>query len=274
MTNVKKFFYTHPVFRYETFAEFMTERGIVLPNSWRKSLQYHVNAGNIVLIRRGLYGVLNPMMDNKTAFYIDSFLVAGNAAEDSVLAYHTALELHDIAYTTFETLTFLTHKYVRPFNFQSQKYQAIHSPGVLLKKSEENFAVETIVRAGMAIKVTSIERTIVDVIDRPGISGGWEEIWRSLEHLVTFNMSKLIDYLLLLDKASIVAKVGFFLDTLTTARGIDKGALNQLLEYIPKQPCYLERNKSKHGNLVKKWNLIVPDKILNQTWEENYEVNV
>ncbi len=213
-------------------------------------------------------------MGTKETFYIDPFLVAGIAAEDSVLAYHSALELHDIAYTTFETLTFLTRKHLRPFNFRSQKYQAVYPLERLLKKSKENFAVETIVRSGMTIKLTSIERTIVDVIDRPEISGGWEEIWRSLEHLVTFDMNKLKDYLILLDKAILVAKVGFFLDTLTTIHGLDKEALNQLLAYVPKQPCYLERGERKPGNLVKKWNLIVPDRVFNQTWEEKYESDV
>lgn len=274
MTDLKKFFYSHPVFRYETFAEFMTERKIVLPNSWRKSLQYHVRAGNIVLIKRGLYGVLNPMMDNKNTFYIDPYLVAGVASEDSIIAYHTALELHNVAYTTFETLTFLTKKHMRSFSFQTQKYKAIQPPNVLFKRTKDNFAVETITRSNVMIKVTNIERTIVDVIARPEISGGWEEILRSLEHLVVFNVRTLIDYLMYLNNASIIAKVGFFLDMLITAQGIDKVELNQLLKYIPKQPCYLERSKREKGCLVKKWNIIVPEKVLKCTWEENPDVNI
>lgn len=274
MTHIKNFFYTHPVFRYETFSEFMTGQGIESSSSWRKMLQYHIQTGNIVLIRRGLYGVLNPMTDSKTNFYIDPFLVAGQVVENSILAYHTALELHGIAYTTFEILTFLTQKQVRPFSFQSQKYQAIHPPGILLKKSKENFLVETIIRSGLEIKVTGLERTIVDIIDRPNISGGWEEIWRSLENLVILDLDKLIDYSILLDNTSTIAKVGFILDTLTTIHSIDKKKLNRLLKYIPKQPCYFERSKRKEGSLIKKWNLIVPDKILNQTWKENYETAI
>jgi predicted transcriptional regulator of viral defense system len=45
---------------------------------------------------------------------------------------------------------------------------------------KENYGVVRLDRSGMEVNVTSLERTMVDVLSRPDLSGDWEEIWRSL----------------------------------------------------------------------------------------------
>lgn len=63
---------------------------------------------------------------------------------------------------------------------------------------------------GVRLRVSNLERTMVDVSDRPQFGGGWEEIWRSLEGVEFFNLDAVIDYALLLENATAIAKVGFF----------------------------------------------------------------
>lgn len=38
--KIKEFFATHPVFRYEQFAAFMTTISTTRPESWRQQLSY------------------------------------------------------------------------------------------------------------------------------------------------------------------------------------------------------------------------------------------
>ena len=52
----------------------------------------------------------------------------------------------------------------------------------------------------------------MDVLDRPRHSGGWEEIWRSLESVEFFDVERVVEYALLLDNATTAAKVGFYLE--------------------------------------------------------------
>jgi len=40
------------------------------------------------------------------------------------------------------------------------------------------FAVSIAERSGQSLRVATLERTLVDVLDRPELSGSWEEIWR------------------------------------------------------------------------------------------------
>ena len=60
--------------------------------------------------------------------------------------------------------------------------------------------------------MTTLERTLVDVLDAPRHGGGWEEIWRSLESVEFFDVDAVTDYALKLGSAVTVAKVGFFLE--------------------------------------------------------------
>ncbi len=60
--------------------------------------------------------------------------------------------------------------------------------------------------------MTSLERTLVDVLVRPDLGGGWEEVWCSLESAEYFDLEQVTDYTLKLRSAAAVAKVGFFLE--------------------------------------------------------------
>jgi hypothetical protein len=45
---------------------------------------------------------------------------------------------------------------------------------------------------------------LVDVLDRPDLSGGWEEIWRSLETIEYFDLDEIVAYARLLDNATTI----------------------------------------------------------------------
>jgi hypothetical protein len=62
------------------------------------------------------------------------------------------------------------------------------------------------------VRATTLERTLVDVLDAPRHGGGWEEIWRSLESVVFFDLDTVADYALKLRSATTAARVGFYLE--------------------------------------------------------------
>ena len=120
----------------------------------------------------------------------------------------------------------------------------------------------------MDLRVTSLERTLVDVLDRPHLSGSWEEIWRSLESVEFFDLDKVVEYALLLENATTAAKVGFFLEQHREPLMVDDRYLKTLHDLRPRQPHYLDRAKRKSGRLVSEWNLVVPKEVLEQAWGE------
>ena len=263
--NSLSFFYTHPIFRYEEFSAWKKENGVKTKNAVRKALYYHTRRKHILNILRGIYGVIPP--SGSENLFFDPYLIAAKGAEESILAYHTTLELHGVAYSIFEKFTFITPHKNKPFEFQGQWFQPVAIPKSLKNTKMEPFAIEKMNRQGINVSITNLARTFVDVLDRPGLSGGWEEVVRSINNIAYLNVDEVIEYCLLLKNRVLAAKVGFFLEQRKGAFAIEAKKLERLLFLKPSSARYIEENKTD-CRFVKKWNLFIPVKILDKIWEE------
>lgn len=267
--SIQKFFYQTPVFTYAEFAAFLTSQGTRNPNAQHASLKYYLQKKRLIHIRRGIYAVVPPFIEVEN-FTPDPYLIAAKLFSNVILAYHTALELHGVAYSLFKQFTFFTSKSTPPFIFDSFIFRGILTPKNIRHVHKE-IGIIFIKRDGISIPVTTVARTIVDILTRPDLAGGWEEIWRSLEMIAVFDIEEAVKYALLLNNASTIAKLGFFLEQRTTVLNIDPKYIKILEKHIPSQPHYLERGRRQSGKLIAKWNLIVPEQILKKSWEEPYE---
>ena len=161
----------------------------------------------------------------------------------------------------------ITHKML-PFKFRSYEIKGVPVPQALKSKGKKMFCVDRRERSGEEVRVTNHERTLVDCLDRPELVGSWEEIWRSLESVEFFDLDQVVEYVLLLENATTVAKVGLFLEQHREALMVNDTYLQRLRDLRPRQPHYLERSKRQSGQLVKDWNLVVPKEVLDRTWAE------
>ncbi len=130
------------------------------------------------------------------------------------------------------------------------------------------FEVRIEERAGMDIRVTSLERALVDTLDRPELCGSWEEIWRSLESTGFFDLDKVLEYVLLIKNSTTAAKVGFFLDQHREELMVEDKYLEELRKLRPLNPHYFSRSRREPGIFVSKWNLVVPEEVLKRSWGE------
>ena len=262
---VKNFFIQNPVFTTSEFSEYLGRKEKRNVSTRDNLLAYHVNKGHLLRVKQGLYAVVLPGMATMD-FSVDPYLLASRMAEDAVLAYHTALDFHSKSYSIYNQFLYLTKHSVRKVSFRNYTFKAVRPPKPLIDQNQSKFGVVSQERNGLKIEVTSLERTLVDLFDKPHLGGGWEEVWRSLESVEFFNINEVIEYALLLSNATTVAKVGFFLEKNQKRLFVDKKDLQQLKKEIPKQPHYMD--KKLKGKLVKQWNLIVPEKILEKSWGE------
>ena len=155
----------------------------------------------------------------------------------------------------------------KPLNFRNSLYQPVVQPIALRSKKLTSWGIETHDRLGIDIQVTSLERTLVDVLDRPDLSGGWEEIWRSLEVISYLKFSAILEYVALLKNAGTAAKVGFFLQQHKDQLSISDSDLDKLRKYKPLKPQRMQRS-AKEQVLVKDWNLYIPKEVIERSWEE------
>ena len=265
--KLSEFLSRHAVFTVDELDRFLSVKGPVKRNTRRSLLTYYRNQGRIVSIRRGLYATI-PLGNNPVSSPIDPYLVAAKMSEDAVIAYHTALEFHGKAYTVYSRLYYLSARKSLPLSFQSHVFTRVPIPNLLLEKGKEMFGVVIHRRSGVELKVTNLERTFVDVLDRPDLTGSWEEIFRSLESVEFFDLDQVVEYVHLLNNATTAAKVGFFLNQHKETLMVDDVHLNLLRNLRPRQPHYLDRSQRKECRLIKEWNLMIPVEIINRSWGE------
>ncbi len=248
------FFAAHPLFTTRELEGFLASER---PAAGRVLLSYHRRAGHIFPVRRGLWASV-PAHRTPGQQPVDSLLVASRLTPDAVVAYHGALTLHGLAHSLREEIVVLSGQAVTsPLRFRGTLYRAVPPPGELPAAEALTLGVETWNRQGLDIRVTSLERTVVDCLDRPSLSGGWEEVWRSLESLdVYLDFEKLVDYALKLRTATTAAKVGYFLGENQKRLKVPQAALDRLRGHLPKRAHYVQRGAS--SRLVRGWNLLVP----------------
>jgi predicted transcriptional regulator of viral defense system len=261
-----KFLTKNPVFTLEEFKGFLAKRGTTGPRSAESLLTYYLKAGHVIRVKRGLYVVV-PSGSNAKKFVPDPFLLAAKMTSDAVLVHHTALEWHGKAYSVFSHFMYQTGASPHEVSYRGWKFRPVKLPAPLRKKGKLDFSVLTVERSGMDVQVASLERTLVDVLDRPIYSGSWEEIWRSLESIEFFDLDQVVEYVGLLGKSLTAARVGFFLEQHRDGLMVEEKHFKKIKELRPKQPSYFDW-RQKTGKLNKEWNLIVTEEVLHKTWEE------
>jgi predicted transcriptional regulator of viral defense system len=265
--RLEHFFSRHQVFTGDELSAFLASEGPGNVRTRDALLLYHVKSGRLARVRRGLYAVVPPRASAES-YPIDPFLLASRMTKDAVLAYHTAMEFHGKAYSVYEHFTYLSTAPARPVNFRSHQFKGVRFPRALAPQVAASFDVVKADRAGLEVRVTGLERTFVDLLNRPDLAGSWEEIWRSLESVEFFDLDKVAAYAQYLGNATTAAKVGFFLEQHREGLMVDEMHLKVLRDLRPQRPHYLERSRRKAGRFVAAWNLVVPQEVYERSWEE------
>ena len=259
------FFAAHPVFTHAEFVAAHTAGGRSEHTS-NSLLAKHLAAGRLLRIRRGLYATVPTGLDPREASP-DPYLVATKLREDAVVAYHAALAYHGKAYSVWRRYQYLTADRGRLFTFRGQEFVPVQAP--LPVRSLPDFGGGVLVRPHMGgeVRVTTLERCLVDLLHASEHGGGWEEIWRSLEMVEFFDLRAVVEYTLRLRSALTAARVGFFLEQHREEWMVEEKHLEPLLRSAPAQPRYLSPRREP-GRLVARWNLVVPEYVLHRRWEE------
>ncbi|MCW5588264.1 MAG: hypothetical protein KIT27_01245 [Legionellales bacterium] len=264
--SFESFFKKYPLFHYNELVAYLSSSGNFNKNTLKAALHYHLSKKHLARIRRGYYLVTNDYLPG-THIESDYLLIAGRMTDDAVISYHTAMEFHALAYSVASIVYFNSDERIGLLVCEQGQYQQLNHPTQL---KPDNLFLETKLhdRMGIDIRVTSIERTLVDCLHRPELSGGWEEIWRSFESINFLDIKRVINYVVQLGNATTVAKVGFFLEQHQEQFAVKEEQLNQLAHHKPKSRHYMEKAHKGPVKSLQRWNLVVPLAVINKIWEE------
>ena len=157
-----------------------------------------VRSGKVVKIRNGLYA----QIDNLGVPLTTKFEIASKINDESFVSHHSALEYYGVANQVFNTLTVGSKRKFNDFSFDDVDYtrQAI----------KDYTQVIYIVTAG--VRVTTLERAVVDCIDNIDLGGGIDELLNALEQIRVLDENRLAEILQAYNKVILYQKVGFILE--------------------------------------------------------------
>jgi predicted transcriptional regulator of viral defense system len=140
--------------------------------------------------------------------------------------------------------------------------QRISHPVPLLREGKE-FVETTLVeaRAGGRMRVSTIERAFVDVMDRPRLTGDWPAILQVLDAIPALDLDRVVHYVGCLRNATTAAKTGWFLERRRDQLDVTAVTLCRLEQMRPRSPHYLSRSQRVSGRYAARWNLVVPPQL-------------
>jgi len=182
----------------------------------------------------------------------DAILIAAKATKNSYLSYYTALTIHGLSerYTKHIYVTTTTHQ--RNIHYHDITINYIQT---IPKKY---FGTTTLSYSNEQIQISDIERTIIDIINKPQHAGGWAETINCLKNLDKVNYKKITTYLKKYDNKTTARKIGYIIENLNNLSP-SKQILKQIKQLSGSNDIYFDTTKKGIYNSA--WNLIIPKNI-------------
>jgi len=275
----EKFVSEHPVFTRQRFrADFVTHHGDHdgktrddLVKAADDVIEYQSRVGRILPCGSSVYAAV-PAHLIGSDFTPDRYLVAALAREDGILAYHSALELHGLAYSDSNEVQVLSSARPGLLETRAGNVRFVKVP-VLERESGTMDGVTTFDRTGIHVRVTTLERTVLDCLERPDLAGGVEELEHALSGITSIKLRPLLAMVERRENHTLAGLVGWWLESRQDDLGLRRESVDQALarldQLAPSKPRPYAGAERTEDTLVKRWGLWLPPGLTDPAFEDN-----
>jgi predicted transcriptional regulator of viral defense system len=238
-------------------------------------LKYHLRAGNIRRIARGVFASVSPSASASVTTSalpatgnVDRLLAASRLRIGAVIAYRSALELYGCATTGTDEVQLIARgepgliatigfacRFVTPPRH--------HSP---------TEGVTIVDRQGLAVNATTLERTLIDVFDRYDLAGGAEDLFRSLDLLIEreipLDLEALVELARRCGNATAAGALGYWLDRERRRLGVSDAVIEELRSLAPRHARYALGATPGQGRAATGWRVILPSEIFARYFDD------
>jgi predicted transcriptional regulator of viral defense system len=263
--KVRRFLSSRPVFTRGQFREIV---GAGQSASTADTLlAHHAKAQHIVHAAPGVYAAVPPHLSPET-FTPDALLVASMIRDDGILAYHTALGLHGLAYSEGGETFVLSCGKPWQVDTISGPVRFVTQPAALRRAQMELDGVETMDRRGLDVRVTDVARTIVDCLERPDLAGGAEEVGHALGSVEFIDVEAVLTTTFARGNRTLAALVGWWLEKRREDFLVEDETLDRLRQVVPPATRAVMGADPESGVRTGDWNLIVPSELAGPAFED------
>lgn len=213
-------------------------------------LHDHLRAGYIERIRRDLYTAISFETKQPVA---NRYTIATRIADDACVSFHSAFEYYGYANQVFYEVYVTTKSRFTSFSFDGLSYSRV-SPRI----------DSGVISTNTGIRITDLERTVIDSIYAFEKIGGLEELLRCLGLIPTLKAEKLKLYLDVYGLANLYQKAGYILKQFSEQLGLSKPFFDYCQSKIPSVKKYLysqKDNLSRQFILHNEWKLYAPENL-------------
>lgn len=212
-------------------------------------LNSYLQKGYVLQVKRNLYVAVN-LADNEPI--VSKFRIAGKITKSAYVSHHTAFEYYGCANQVSYQVETSSQKPFTSFIFNGNSYTYLASRinnGIITQSD--------------GVRVTDIERTILDNIHDFEKIMGLEELLRCLALIPSVKEDKLLEYLAIYNKQVLYQKTGYILRYFMRELNLSESFFSECAMKIGKSTRYLTYRKSNIYD--KEWQLMVPDNFMNLT---------
>lgn len=218
-------------------------------------------AGWLRRIKRGFY-ILIPVESSPDELAIENpILIVSKLFEPGYVGGFSAIKHWDLSEQIFETTMYFTTKKIKDRN---PKYSGLK---IQLKSIDESklFGTKTVWFDSTKVQISDPSKTIVDLLDDPGLVGGMRIVSDFLKSYLESeykNIDLIIDYAGRMKNKTIFKRLGFLLETYNLVENniVEKIKLNISTGNSNFDPTI------KNIRIIKKWNLKIP-----ASWVTEYD---
>ena len=206
-------------------------------------IKSYLQKGYIERVRRDLYAVIS--MESGQAIP-NRYQIASRVTDDACVSHHSAFEYYGYSNQVFYDVYFAAEKRVRPFSYDGVNY----CPLICQEKAG-------IIETDIGVRVTSLERTVIDSIADFEKIGGLEELLRCLLLIPSLDSNKLLDALELYGRSQLYQKAGYILEALKDELSLPEYFFTECEKRSSASKTYLFE---KQGDFVlhSRWKLFAP----------------
>lgn len=202
--------------------------------------------GYIEQVKRDLYVAISLETRQPIA---NRYVIASHISDDATVSYHSAFEFYGYSNQVFYETLVTSDSRFRNFEYDGITYQRVApriTGGVTRKKR---------------VRVTTLERTVIDSINMFNKIGGLEELLRCLVLIPMLDEKALMSYLTEYDNGFLYQKTGYILSVFAHDLGLSKSFFTMCKSHLPGGKSYLFR-EGQNFVLHREWKLYAPKNLI------------
>jgi len=205
-----------------------------------------IKKGLVKKVRKNIYSVVNPVTGQIVA---SRYQIACAVTDNAYISHHSAFEYYGFANQVFNEVYTSSEMRFNSFEYDNVTYKFVASrmkEGIVEAKNTTG------------VRITTLERTVVDSINDYNKIGGFEELLHCLEGVHFLDEAKLVQYLEVYNIQGLYQKAGYLLQHYQKEMQLSNAFIDFCKSKIGKSKRYLLEESHERSFYNRAWDLMVP----------------